>query len=82
MFPSEQDGDDVPPAVAGAPDRPANANGWYDADVTIDWSSVDPDPSSGTPSDPPDTVASLESTNVYTRATRAATRQGTARRAR
>lgn len=59
--------DATAPVVTGMPDRPANSNGWYDADVAIDWSSVDPEPSSGTPTDPPNTVASTEGANiVYT----------------
>jgi Concanavalin A-like lectin/glucanases superfamily/Putative Ig domain len=55
----------VPPVVVPVPDRAPNAAGWYDADVTVDWASVDPAPSSGTPSDPPDTLATLEGTHTY-----------------
>ncbi len=43
---------------------PANGAGWYDAPVTIDWVSVDPVPSSGTPTDPPDTVIDTEGAAV------------------
>lgn len=56
--------DTTPPAVAGTPDRSANAAGWYNAPVAIDWLSTDPAPSSGTPSDPPDTLAATEGANV------------------
>lgn len=56
--------DTAPPVVTGTPDRPANANGWYNGDVVIHWTSVDPDLSSGTPTRPPDTVASAEGQNV------------------
>ena len=59
------DPDLVPPIVEGTPDRSPNGNGWYDSAVTIDWTSEDPDPSSGTPTDPPDTVASTEGTVTY-----------------
>jgi hypothetical protein len=52
--------DAVPPVVTGMPDRPANAAGWHNAPVTINWSSVDPIPSSGTPTDPPDSIAQTE----------------------
>jgi hypothetical protein len=57
--------DTTPPIVTGTPDRAANGNGWYKAPVTIDWTSEDPDPSSGTPSDPPDTNAGTEGTVTY-----------------
>jgi len=49
------------PFVTGVPDRPANAAGWYQAPVTIDWQSSG---SSGTPTDPPDTVASTNGAGV------------------
>jgi hypothetical protein len=57
--------DVVPPTVTGAPDRQPNGSGWYDADVTITWSVTDPDPSSGTPSTPPPTLANQEGTHAY-----------------
>lgn len=60
--------DEAPPTVIGVPDRPANGNGWYDGDVVIDWQATDPAPSSGSPSDPPNTTASQEGTHVYTSA--------------
>ncbi len=55
--------DDQPPNVTGSPDRAPNANGWYNAPVTITWTSVDPAPSSGTPTTPAPTVVSAEGTN-------------------
>lgn len=62
----EQPGTDVvPPTVVGVPDRQPNANGWYQAPVVIDWVATDPAPSSGTPTDPPDTVADVEGTHLY-----------------
>jgi hypothetical protein len=56
--------DVVAPDVTGAPDRPANAAGWYDAPVTITWTSIDPEPSSGAPNQPAPTVASTEGVDV------------------
>ena len=44
--------DDQPPVVTGTPDRASNADGWYNAPVTITWTSTDPAPSSGTPNTP------------------------------
>lgn len=61
--------DVTPPAVTGVPDRAPNGQGWYKANVTIDWQSVDPTPSAGTPTDPPDTIAGVEGQNhLYTSA--------------
>jgi streptogramin lyase len=57
--------DSTPPVVTGVPDRAANGNGWYAAPVTIDWHAADPAPSSGTPSDPPNTLAQTEGTVSY-----------------
>lgn len=56
--------DSEPPSVVGVPDRDPNAAGWYSEDVTIDWQATDPAPSSGTPTDPLDTVASTEGSGV------------------
>lgn len=56
--------DTTPPVVTGTPDRAANANGWYNANVSIDWHSVDPSPSSGTPTDPANTIASTQGKDV------------------
>lgn len=58
--------DTTPPEVTGTPDSQANGDGWYNHDVTINWSATDPAPSSGTPTTPPPTLASLEGTNTYT----------------
>ncbi|MFI7284122.1 hypothetical protein ACIBOV_28070, partial [Micromonospora chersina] len=52
--------DDRPPIVRGKPDREPNAADWYNAPVTITWSSVDPAPSSGTPTTPRPTVVDTE----------------------
>ncbi|MES2971111.1 MAG: hypothetical protein V4702_02195 [Patescibacteria group bacterium] len=56
--------DTQPPIVMGSPDREANSHNWYNADVTIDWTAIDPAPSSATPTDPPNTTASTEGANV------------------
>jgi hypothetical protein len=55
--------DDQPPAVTGSPDRAPNAHGWYNAPVTITWSSIDPPPSSGIPTTPPPVTLSAEGAN-------------------
>jgi hypothetical protein len=55
--------DDQPPAVTGSPDRSPNANGWYNAPVTITWTSIDPAPSSGLPTTPPKVTLSTEGAN-------------------
>lgn len=60
--------DSIPPSVIGIPDRSPNSAGWYNNDVNIDWQATDSAPSSGTPTDPPDTLATLEGTNTYTSA--------------
>ncbi|HXS64516.1 MAG TPA: putative Ig domain-containing protein, partial [Streptosporangiaceae bacterium] len=39
--------DDEPPVVTGTPDRPANANGWYNAPVTVTWAVSEPLPQFG-----------------------------------
>jgi hypothetical protein len=49
------------PTVAGIPDSQPNANGWYNHNVTINWSVSDPDSPATTPSP---TVASTEGLNV------------------
>lgn len=56
--------DTATPVVTGVPDRTTNTNGWYNKDVTIDWRSEDPSPTSGTPTDPPDTLATTEGKDV------------------
>ena len=61
--------DHQPPVVTGTPDRPANADGWYKANVTITWTSIDPPPSSGAPTQPSATLAATEGQSVvYTSA--------------
>ena len=56
--------DTAPPVVAGVPNRAANAAGWYSGSVVIDWQATDPAPSSGPPTDPPDTIAATEGSGV------------------
>lgn len=57
------------PVVTGTPDRAPNADNWYNGPVTVTWTSVDPAPSSGTPTIPPPTVAATEGKDVtYTSA--------------
>lgn len=51
--------DRATPIVTGAPDRQP-VSGWYNAPVTITWSSTDPAPSSGTPSVPAATLVQVE----------------------
>jgi hypothetical protein len=58
--------DAVAPIVSGMPTLSANSAGWYSNDVTVTWTVTDPAPSSGTPTTPAPTVASLEGTNIYT----------------
>lgn len=58
--------DSVSPVVTGVASGQANINGWFNADVLIDWLATDPAPSSGGPTQPAQTVASLEGTNTYT----------------
>src|SRR5436190_11600628 len=33
--------DMTPPTISGAPDRLPNANGWYNADVTVTFTAMD-----------------------------------------
>jgi hypothetical protein len=60
--------DSTPPTVVGNLDRQANTVGWYNSDVTINWTATDPTPSSGTPTTPAPTIASQEGTHTYTSA--------------
>jgi hypothetical protein len=39
--------DTTPPTISGAPDRPANANHWYNAPVTVSFVCADPNPLHG-----------------------------------
>ena len=52
--------DTAPPDVTGVVEPAANAFGWNDTPVIIDWISVDPSPSSGAPTDPPDSEINTE----------------------
>lgn len=63
---SEPPADTTPPLVTGTADRQPNQHGWYNADATINWSSTDPEPSSGAPTIPTPTTATLEGENTYT----------------
>ncbi|MDQ2973528.1 MAG: SGNH/GDSL hydrolase family protein [bacterium] len=60
--------DTTPPQVAGAVanDEKPNTAGWYNRDITINWTSTDAEPSSGAPNSPESTLANLEGENVYT----------------
>lgn len=55
--------DTTPPTVTGTASPAANAAGWHNTSVTIDWTATDPEPSSGTASDPADTVVSSNGAN-------------------
>jgi Carboxypeptidase regulatory-like domain/Bacterial Ig-like domain (group 1) len=55
--------DDQPPVVTGSTDRAPNANGWYNAPVTITWTSVEPNGAAGTPTTPPPVTLSTEGAN-------------------
>lgn len=52
--------DAVPPVVTGSADFAPNANGWSPLGTTITWASVDPEPSSGTPTVPAPTIVATE----------------------
>ncbi len=52
--------DTTPPVVTGTPDIAANAAGWNSSPVRVSWSSVDPAPSSGTPTQPASTLVTTE----------------------
>jgi hypothetical protein len=52
-----------PPVVTGTRDRAPNANGWYNAPVTITWTSVEPNGAAGTPTTPPPVTLSTEGAN-------------------
>ena len=49
--------DTTPPTIAGGPDRPPNANGWYSAPVTVSFVCADPNPLHG-PAGQQSTIAS------------------------
>jgi VCBS repeat-containing protein len=52
-----------PPVVTGSTDRAPNANGWYNAPVTITWASIEPNGAAGTPTTPPPITLSTEGAN-------------------
>ena len=56
--------DTTPPTVTGTP-AGTPMNGWYNNNVTVNWSAADPDSTSTTPAP---TTASSEGTNTYTSA--------------
>jgi len=69
VFSATRAPDTDPPVVYGYTTTPANAQGWFSAPPTIEWSAYDPAPSWGQPSSPPGpVVASLEGDHVYTSA--------------
>jgi Carboxypeptidase regulatory-like domain/Bacterial Ig-like domain (group 1) len=49
-----------PPVVIGTTDRAPNADGWYNAPVTITWASIEPNGAAGTPTTPPPITLSTE----------------------
>jgi hypothetical protein len=55
--------DDQPPVVTGSTDRAPNANGWYNAPVTVTWTSIEPNGAAGTPTTPPPVTLSTEGAN-------------------
>ena len=54
--------DTVAPTVTGQASSQPNANGWYDNDVTVDWTVDDPEPSSGIAAQPQPTIVTGEGT--------------------
>lgn len=56
--------DTTPPLVSGTAATAPNSDGWYQANITVQWTATDPEPSSGQPANPPDTVASTEGKDV------------------
>jgi hypothetical protein len=57
--------DTTPPTITGGPDRPANANGWYNAPVTVSFACADPNPANG-PAGQQSTIASCTAPVVLT----------------
>lgn len=53
----------APNVLPFLPDVPAS--GWYTGDTLIKWNAQDPEPSSGTPTQPADTLATLEGEHEY-----------------
>ena len=58
--------DTEPPVVTGVLAREPDHGNWYNDDVLINWSAVDPEPSSGTPTQPEPTLADQEGVHTYT----------------
>lgn len=58
--------DTIPPEVTATPDRGPNEHGWYNGDITINWTTTDPEPSSGVPTLPSATVVNQEGIQTYT----------------
>ncbi len=54
------------PQVVGSTSTSPNTASWFNQDTSINWTSTDPAPSSGTPTQPPDTTVSSEGINTYT----------------
>ena len=52
--------DTVAPTVTGRASSQPNANGWYDNDVTVNWTATDPEPSSGMAAQPQSTIVQGE----------------------
>ena len=52
-----------PPTVTGAPDRAPDMNGWYNAPVTITWTSVSAPGNPGPPTTPSPTIVSADGAN-------------------
>lgn len=59
------DVDTTPPTVEAVLSAQPNQNGWFNKPVTIDWQSTDQGEAPGAVTDPSDTNASIEGTNVY-----------------
>lgn len=52
--------DTIAPTVTGATASQPNANGWYNDDLTVQWTVTDAEPSSGIVAQPSDTVLNGE----------------------
>jgi outer membrane protein assembly factor BamB len=58
--------DTKPPVVTGQPTGTPYRQDWYNTNQVIAWTSTDPIPSSGTPTQPANTNATLEGQHTYT----------------
>ena len=56
--------DTVAPTVTGATTSQPNANGWYNDDVTVEWTATDPEPSSGLAGQPEHTIVTGEGASL------------------